>query len=82
MASAIAGAIISTSVTGHRVCASQVPGRRRRDRRQGPPISHLEFAQQGGDVTLDGTDGDEQPGADLGVGQMLTQRGQHLGLPG
>ena len=45
-----------------------------------PAVVHLELAQQRGDMTLDGADGDEQPRADLGVGQVFAERGQHLGL--
>ena len=33
-------------------------------------------------MTLDRADGDEQPGADLGIGQMFAERGQDLGLAG
>jgi hypothetical protein len=65
--------------------AQPSPRRGRRDRcdsRQSAAIGHLKLSQQRGDVTLDGADGDEQPGADLGIGQMFAERGQYLGLPG
>ena len=40
------------------------------------------FMQQRRDVTLDGSRCDEQPGADLGVGEVLAERREHLGLHG
>ena len=54
----------------------------RRRGRQRPAVVHLELAQQRGHVALDGADRDEQPGGDLRVGQVLPERGQHLGLAG
>ena len=53
-----------------------------RDGSQRAAIIHLQFAQQRGNMTLDGTDGDGQPSADLSVGQALAERGQDLGLSG
>jgi len=54
----------------------------RGERGQRAAVSHLEFSQQGGDVTLHSADRDEQSTADFGIGQVLTERGQYLGLPG
>ena len=50
------------------------------DRSERPPVAHAELAQQGRHVALDGSDRDEQAGADLGVGQVLAERGEHLCL--
>jgi hypothetical protein len=52
------------------------------DTRQRAAIIRLQFAQQRGDVALDGADGDGEPRADLGVGQMFAECGQDLGLAG
>jgi len=54
----------------------------RRRGRQRPAVVHAELAQQRGNVALHGPDRDEQPGRDLRVGQVLPERGQHLGLTG
>ena len=54
----------------------------RRERGERPAVAHLQLAQQRGDVALDGADRDEQPGADLGVGQVLAEGGEHLRLAG
>ena len=73
-------AAAAASVRGRARPPARAQGRRRG--RQRPAVVHLELAQQRGDVALDGADGDEQPGGDLGVGQVLAERGQHLGLAG
>jgi putative PIG3 family NAD(P)H quinone oxidoreductase len=44
------------------------------------PVAHAELAQQRRDVALDRADRDEQARGDLGVRQVLAERGQHLDL--
>jgi hypothetical protein len=45
------------------------------------PVGDAELAQQRRHVGLHGPDRDEHPVGDLGVGKVLPDRGQHLGLP-
>jgi hypothetical protein len=45
------------------------------------PVAGAELAQQRRHVALDGAHRDEQAGTDLGVAQMLAERGKHLRLP-
>src|SRR6266571_4742713 len=45
-------------------------------------ITHLQLAQHGRDMALDGAYRDEQSRRDLSVRQMLAQRHEHLSLPG
>ncbi len=47
---------------------------------QRPAVGHPELAQQRRDVALDRADRDEQPAGDLGVGEVLADQRQHLGL--
>ena len=54
-------------------------GSRRRGQR--PPVGHVELAQEGGDVALHRPDRDVQALGDLGVGQVLADGSQDLGLP-
>jgi hypothetical protein len=48
---------------------------------QVPAVGRPELAQQRRDVALDGPHRDVQAVGDLGVGQVLPDGGQHLGLP-
>jgi hypothetical protein len=63
-----------------------MPGRHRLQARgdasQRTPVTRSELAQQGGNVTLYRPDRDEEPGANLSIGQMLGDTLEHLGLPG
>ena len=67
---------------GHRGRGGRRRAQGRRRGRQRPAVVHAELAQQRGHVALHGADRDEQPGGDLRVGQVLPERGQHLGLTG
>ena len=46
----------------------------------GAAVGDLEFAQQRRDMTFDRANRNEEVGRDLGVRQVLGNRGQHLGL--
>ena len=54
----------------------------RGDASQRTPVTRSELAQQGRNVTLYRPDRDEEPGANLSIGQMLGDTLEHLGLPG
>jgi hypothetical protein len=47
---------------------------------QRPPIGDANLSEQGGDVALDRTDRDEQPGADLSIGQVRANELEHFRL--